>query len=304
MIPTFPKFKKITLEDKKEIEKIVSKLPPYSDFNFVSMWSWDIDNKISISKLNDNLVVLFTDYISGEPFLSFIGNKKPNKTSRALIEYSKKKYGKSYLKLLPEHVTKKLTSRSFNISNDLDSRDYIYRLSDMAKMDTWRGTSSHKKLSKGIRRFMRSNSDISIRQDPLQKVDPKKYYQVYKNWAYAKKLKNHLDSNEFKAFQRIFKIKDNRLRIITLKVKGKIVGFSIFELLNKRYALSHFAKGDTSHHSAVYNILNWQEARILYSSGIRYYNWEQDLGIEGLRQSKLKYRPAFFLHKYRVKDDQ
>ena len=73
---------------------------------------------------------------------------------------------------------------------------------------------------------------------------------------------------------------------------------------NKRYALSHFAKGDTSHHSAVYNILNWQEARILYSSGIRYYNWEQDLGIEGLRQSKLKYRPAFFLHKYRVKDDQ
>ena len=70
MIPEFPEFKKLELSDKEEVEKITSKFPPYSDFNFVSMWSWNIENKIWISQLYGNLVVHFTDYLTDGTFLS------------------------------------------------------------------------------------------------------------------------------------------------------------------------------------------------------------------------------------------
>lgn len=79
MIPEFPKFKHIELIDKEEIEQITHKYPPYSDFNFVSMWSWDIKGEIRISKLNNNLVVRFTDYLSGNPFFSFLGDNYEQK---------------------------------------------------------------------------------------------------------------------------------------------------------------------------------------------------------------------------------
>lgn len=60
MIPEFPEFKKLELSDEEKIEKITKKFPPYSDFNFVSMWSWNIYNTVTISQLKKNLVVLLT----------------------------------------------------------------------------------------------------------------------------------------------------------------------------------------------------------------------------------------------------
>ena len=74
MIPEFPQFKPLTLSDKEGIERITQKYPPYSDFNFMSMRSWDIKGKIKISKFNNNLVARFTDYLKGNPFFSFLGD--------------------------------------------------------------------------------------------------------------------------------------------------------------------------------------------------------------------------------------
>ena len=48
-------------------------------------------------------------------------------------------------------------------------------------------------------------------------------------------------------------------------------------------------------------MLDWEEeARILHDMNIPYYNWEQDLGIPGLRYSKEKYKPIFYLKKFTV----
>ncbi len=81
MIPVFPNFKKLELSDKKEVEKFTSEFPPYSDFNFISMWIWDIADNMMISQLNKNLVVVFNDYLSGKPFISFLGKNKISETT-------------------------------------------------------------------------------------------------------------------------------------------------------------------------------------------------------------------------------
>lgn len=92
MISQFPQFKELELEDKEEIEKFTSKYPPYSDFNFVSMWSWDVRGDMRVSKLNNNLVVRFTDYLTGSPFFSFLGDNNWNFFYNLLSNYFYKKY--------------------------------------------------------------------------------------------------------------------------------------------------------------------------------------------------------------------
>ncbi len=58
MLPKFPNFKKIELSDRKDVENITSRFPPYSDFNFSSLWAWDLEGEMGLSILS-----------SQEPFL-------------------------------------------------------------------------------------------------------------------------------------------------------------------------------------------------------------------------------------------
>ena len=149
MLPEFPNFKKLELSDKEDVEKITHKYPPYSDFNFVSMWSWDIKGEMRISQLNGNLVVRFTDYITGDPFYSFLGNNKVNETAETLLQFCKKEGAKTILELVPEDSIKGLNIKKFNIEEDRDHFDYIYPINSIA---SYLG-SEYQKHRKMVRRF-------------------------------------------------------------------------------------------------------------------------------------------------------
>ncbi|MCR4263195.1 MAG: hypothetical protein NUV98_00565, partial [Candidatus Roizmanbacteria bacterium] len=75
MIPLFPKFKFLELEDAEQINAIVTKYPPYSDYNFVSLWSYNVENKVEVSVHDNNLLIKFLDYTSSDYFYSCIGTQ-------------------------------------------------------------------------------------------------------------------------------------------------------------------------------------------------------------------------------------
>src|SRR3989344_4189442 len=146
MIPEFPEFKKLELSDKEDVEAFTKKFPPYSDFNFVSMWSWNIKDEIKISQLNNNFVVCFTDYITGEPFCSFLGDNKVNETAEKLIELSKKEGLEPKLKLVPEEAVNGSLEKKFEAVLDQDTYDYIFSVSHLSKMNNWTKNSSGKNI--------------------------------------------------------------------------------------------------------------------------------------------------------------
>ena len=123
MIPQFPEFKRIELSHKEEVEAFTKNFPLYSDFNFISMWSWDVKGDVRISQLNGNLVVRFNDYLTGEPFYSFIGENKVNETALALIGVAKVLGVGTRLKLVSEEVVKSLDTSTFLIKEDRDNFD-------------------------------------------------------------------------------------------------------------------------------------------------------------------------------------
>jgi hypothetical protein len=86
-----------------------------------------------------------------------------------------------------------------------------------------------------------------------------------------------------------------------LTVGGEIVSVSIGEVVGDTLFV-HIEKADTSYNGAYQKTVNCF-AR-LYGGNTRYINREEDMGIEGLRRSKLSYHPAALLEKYMVEIEQ
>ncbi len=80
-----------------------------------------------------------------------------------------------------------------------------------------------------------------------------------------------------------------------LRVGGEIAAFSIGEQITPNTCLIHIEKGDIKY-QGVYQEMN----RIFLKeefSHLEYVNREEDLGIEGIKKSKVSYNPVMLLKK-------
>ncbi len=297
MLPEFPNFKSIELSDKNDIETITHKFPPYSDFNFLSMWSWDIKSEMRFSMLNDNLVVRFTDYLTGEPFYSFLGGNKVNDTVKSLLELSEKEGLPARLKLVPEDSIKELDINKFSATEDRNHFDYIL---DVEKLQKHEGKKLRYHFNLSKRLIAECGEKLNIKAIDLSDEKRKKEILALTNtWIQNKASSNKdtVSSIEIDAIQRFFlmEVKDN----FSLGVfyNNKLIGCSINDVLGGDYCLCHFMKAD-SVFRGIYSCLFLETSRMASGVGKKYINIEQDLGLSNLRQSKESFEPVNFLKKY------
>lgn len=297
-IPIFPLFKKMDIGDRSDIESFTSKFPPYSDYNFVSLWSYNTNDDIMISSLNDNLVIKFRDYIQTEKyFYSFCGINKTSDTVNTLFSWMVANDIPPYLRLVPEIAIQKELSQNEKISikEDEDNFDYVISLSQFATLTG--NINSHKRWR--INKFTKNNTNVSVVVLPLndQQVQAE-LLAIFDRWARAKNIHNDDSKNERTAIQRLLSdLVNPNLVCLGIRVQGKIIGFSIEELLQNNYAMGHFIKIDFSDASA-YDYLRKITADYLLSKKCVYLNYEQDLGEKGLRESKRSLKPVHYLKKY------
>ena len=90
-------------------------------------------------------------------------------------------------------------------------------------------------------------------------------------------------------------IKGNLIADI-VRVDGEIVGVSIGEIMPSGNAVVMYEKGNIQF-EGVYSYLANTFAKRNFS-GCKYINRQEDMGLEGLRKSKLSYNPAFLNNRY------
>jgi uncharacterized protein len=299
MIPEFPNFKTIEFSDKKEVEEFTLRFCPYSDFNFISMWSWNIKEEMALSRIGNTLVIRFNDYLTSEPFYSFLGHINANETARTIIEYSISQGVQPILKLVPEESIEKLDKKSFSIIEDINHADYILSVKQLLPHDgISRPLSTRRKL---INKFQ-AKEKVSI--SLIDAHDPNiqdQIFKVFNEWENQLDMPAHEVENLRLALHRLFKIKELKPTIsFGIYIKDKLAGYSINEILGDGYAMGHFQQADLSKFEGMYALLMQEAAPYLDSLGCKYLNIEQDLGIEGLKKWKTSYKPSFFLRKYQV----
>ena len=295
MIPTFPEFKKLEWSDREAVQLFTSNFPPYSDFNFVSMWAWNTREKMMLSQLHGNLILLFYDYITELPFLSFMGSNRLSDTAHRLIEYSELHYKESRLKLIPEQIAVQICESEFTITEDEDSHDYILPVSYLCNLDSLPNSNY---AACNCKKFIRQYPNHIVKRRSAMDCHKEEYIDLFRRWAKINSL-DHGELNEYSAFKKFIDNKESDNYIVSIYDGDKMMAFATYEVLPQGYAIGHFAKADKGY-KGVYDGLYFSVAKMLREIGIRYWNFEQDLGIPDLRHSKLKYKPEFYLKKFIV----
>lgn len=297
----FPEFRNIEYSDRESIEEFVRHYTPVADYNFINLWSWNVDDKQKYCELNGNLVVQFTDYITGEVSISFIGVNKINETARTLVLYAREQGLNEGLSYATEDIANALSRDSFEIVPDEDNFDYVYSTRSLAGF-----LGSEYKTKRSLaRRVDQLGSSLQIVAADLSDIKIQRQIDdLFDLWAENRSEKSDAadHARELIAIRRVvhaYPHGDN-FYLTCAFINGALVGFGIEEKVRDDMALSHFVKVDTSI-PGLSERFNQYIANRLLEDGILYWNWEQDLGIEGLRRLKQSYRPAYQIRKYFIR---
>lgn len=294
-------FKKLTLEDKDLFCKYIY---PYQflscEYSFATLYIWKDACDIQYAIYKDALIIKKKDFKGNLCFMQPLGYTSENLKAilKELTEY-KKENGMKYLfkdlneKFLEE--VKILLSKEKNIciEEDKDNFDYLYKTQDLIKL-------SGKKLHGKKNHY---NSFIKTYEYKIEEIKDKKVIEEVIEAAEKWHAQNNENSKtlfyEMEAIKNMMpKLSMLNLEGVAVYVNGEVAAFSIGEKVNDKMAVIHIEKGDTDC-SGIYSFINKAFIEKCFKD-TEVVNREQDLGIEGLRKSKMSYYPFKLEKKFAV----
>jgi hypothetical protein len=225
-----------------------------------------------------------------------IGNNKIDESLKVLLAKT------DNLKLIPEVVVKNIKkTKNFIISEDPDNHDYIYKVKDLVELKGHK----YKDIRNKISNFKREYPGFSKFQvSTTSKVDLarfKCFHDVFYRWSKDKDLTDEEFILEKTAIYRLIEhSKEFNLLIVEITYGEELLAFSINEIVAPGFAITHFEKAIKIHKYFNSYVVE-QVTKLLDDFGCQKVNWEQDLGLPGLKQSKSCYCPTEMLNKYQVK---
>ncbi|MCX7772298.1 MAG: phosphatidylglycerol lysyltransferase domain-containing protein [Clostridia bacterium] len=298
-------FKAVTIDDQQLFCDIFSKVSPTaSELTFPYLFMWKRDYNLSYSIVEGYLCMVSQSRVSF-PFafcpIPLDGRQEEQRFKKALeaVEAYFKEQGHPLVFGRVEEARLEDLKKAYGnraAIEPLDSAsDYVYLSTDLA-------TLAGKKLSgkrNHINQFLRlydTYEYISVEDTNLHECR-----RILDDWCDKNETECvHPDNCERLA---CYELLDNwskfNLKGALIKVAGKFEAFTVGELLNPETAVIRIEKGNSEVHG-IYTLIN-REFVAREWPDVKYINREEDMGLEGLRKSKLSYNPVFMVNKFLVK---
>ncbi len=182
----------------------------------------------------------------------------------------------------------------FDINEDRDLAEYVYRSDIMAE---FAGSALRKRRAE-VNTFRNKYGDRAVASD-ITKDDLEELLEFEHEWMIANRESHDsaaLDRDERMIRDQLAHFDELRLFGVILRVDGKIAGFSYGMLLSDEVYDVIVEKADRDiPHS--YKALRQESARQC-SRVCKFINYEEDVGIPGLRSMKCSYKPEYLLRKF------
>ena len=180
----------------------------------------------------------------------------------------------------------------YTVTEDRAEFDYIY---DSSKMIDLPGKKLHSKRN-FINRFLSEYQGKWVYEDVCPQRHREDILAFMREWC-----ENREDNDDYTyEYSAIIRALDNwkvlKMRGGLLKIDGKVIAFTMATNQGDNVMDILIEKADGNIIGA-YQMINNAFAS-LHCREVKYINREEDLGIEGLRISKLSYKPAFLTKKY------
>ena len=187
-----------------------------------------------------------------------------------------------------------LDERNFAIFNSRDYQDYIYSVEELC---TFPGRRFQPKRNH-LNRFA---SQYEYRFEPLRAEHFDACLHLECRWQRSKGEGECVETSEQCAIRRAFESYDELgLQGGVIIVEGHVVAFTFGSAISNDIFCTHVEKGDTTY-DGVFPMVNNCFAKLLREQGFTQVNREEDMGIAGLRKSKLSYYPQLLQEKISVK---
>jgi hypothetical protein len=278
-------FRSVSLDDRDFFEKHYERFPQvHSDNTFTNMVCWNHYAHYRYAFVEDNIVLSTT--IDGKTRYRLpIGPHSPN-LLKDLIELATGSSDDLPLLIL-DPPTKEWLSKIYPELSLYPERkyfDYVYRAADLSELPGKRFSTIRHQLNQ----FQRNCSPVvqPIIKDNIAEVQ--EFLDLWCDWKDCDSdpmLANEKEAITF-AISHYAELKLSGLAIL---VNNKIGAMAIFEGLNKDTALVHFEKGLLDC-KGIYRAINFETAKFLARDYV-YINRESDLGVEGIREAKMRYHP-------------
>lgn len=178
----------------------------------------------------------------------------------------------------------------------VDSREYYEYIFETERIAALQG--KHFQAKRNIIHKLEKEYENKILVKLITREDVDTIKQLYKKWISNNELEDEkLFENEKKEFQlAIDNFESLNIIGIMIFIDGNLVGFNFGTRINDDTYDGMIQKGD-SHYNGIYELLNRESAK-LWINEFKFLNFEEDLGVEGLRQAKMLYKPDILLEKY------
>ncbi|MCB2182309.1 MAG: DUF2156 domain-containing protein [Desulfobulbaceae bacterium] len=252
-----------------------------SEFTFANLYLFRDTHQYRFSMLDGNLLL-----VSGkdevEPFFMLPFGLPEQQLLGQLFEKFRT------MKCVSHTQVQELKALGYEIQEDRDNFDYLYRRKDLAELA---GRKFHKKRNL-IKAFL---NNYSYEGKPLLETHKQDVLEILEKW----RSRRDEQGDYAAAREALEKAEELQLCGGIYYVEGQPVAYSLGEELacGKSFVI-HFEKAVDAY-KGLWQFVNQAFASILpeqYES----VNREQDLGNEGLRQAKLSYKPIGFVKKFKV----
>ena len=289
------KFREITLEDRPWIQQALH----VSDFmgceySFANNLAWRRAANSMISQYESFYLICAFETQDGAPHFFFpAGTGSYHAVFQEMAAYAAAVHQPLVIMGLTERtlpVLEQLFPGMFVLENDRDNADYLYKTAEMAAMA---GKKYHKKRTQ-IRKFealggvyadMHSNDFDECIALAAHTYNAKEGYTDA-----SSVVEQYAIHTFFQYFEKLGLVGG------VLRVNGALAAFSVGEPICSNVFGVHLEKADLAY-PGVFPAMAQQFAAHA-ASGYLYLNREEDLGVPGLRKSKLSYHPAILLEKW------
>jgi len=296
MIPEFPDFKPLGPEDRETLQAAyhTSGLTT-CDVSPTNLYLWRDCQAPKLTRIRANLCVLLDSHAEAPYFLPPLGAHGLEETVRICLGHA------GQMSRVPARIAMSLPPGKFAATPQRDSFDYIYRVEALAELKGkgFDGKRNH------IRKFARNHPQYEFRI--LETPQLHRAAALFDAWTSAREngssgnpavaAMNH--ECQRRALERAF-CDYALLGLIggALLVKGEMQGFMVASRGAEDSVIAHFSYADAKM-PGVHQMLLWEACRRLFSA-FTYLNLEEDLGLPGLRKTKLSWQPLKLEEKFSV----
>ena len=295
-IPEFPEFRKAELSARDAVEDYLRLYPlRASEYTFTNLYAFRLAYDFEFSVLHENLIIRRA--AEPESFFCPVGNKKMHATITEMLAFPGGYPAAFCIERVPEEFVREYLGKSDVLiaEEDRDNFDYVYDVQELIEL---RGRRFHEKKN-NVNKFRAAHAYEYQTLTP-ERIEECLAFEHY--WCEIKECGKipGLERERCAILEMLNNFESLHITGGVIRTGGKIAALTLGEKIPGDTMVIHVEKAHP-HIPGLYQVIN-QEFLMHEADDCAFVNREQDLGIAGLRKSKMSYNPTGFVKKYIVRE--